>query len=521
MQKQLLPIGIQDFRTIREEGFYYVDKTSLIFELVDRGVYYFLSRPRRFGKSLLIDTLLESFLGNEPLFRGLAIHDQWDWNETYPVIRLSFDGVGNEPGDLAHNIQEQLKTIERNFGLKLGSPTDEGPDRFMDLLDKLHRKTGRRVVVLVDEYDKPVLDVLDKPDLAESNRDYLRAFYGIIKGAARDVRFVFVTGISRLTMASMFSGLNNLENITLDPRFATICGFTDNDLDTVFAPELNGLDRSEIRRRYLGYNWLGEERLYNPWDILLLLDERAFKAHWFETGTAQMIYQKIVEEKRNLLELEKTLADEGLMSSFDESNIDLRALMFQSGYLTITGETFLGNEKVFELGFPNHEVRQNFSKGLLIHAGLERVKLLETGNALLNLLIEEDFDAFSKQLKTYLAGIPHQWYDAGGVNRFEAYYAGMLYFCFRAVGANVIAEDASSHGRADMVLLHGSKLFVFEFKMVGEGESPESALDQAMLQIHERGYADKYRDRDEPIHLVAAVFGSERRNLRELRAEAA
>ena len=264
MQKQLLPIGIQDFRTIREEGFYYVDKTSLIFELVDRGVYYFLSRPRRFGKSLLIDTLLELFLGNEPLFRGLAIHDQWDWNETYPVIRLSFDGVGNEPGDLAHNIQEQLKTIERNFGLKLGSPTDEGPDRFMDLLDKLHRKTGRRVVVLVDEYDKPVLDVLDKPDLAESNRDYLRAFYGIIKGAARDVRFVFVTGISRLTMASMFSGLNNLENITLDPRFATICGFTDNDLDTVFAPELNGLDRSEIRRRYLGYNWLGEERLYNP-----------------------------------------------------------------------------------------------------------------------------------------------------------------------------------------------------------------------------------------------------------------
>ena len=172
MQNQLLPIGIQDFRTIREEGFYYVDKTSLIFELVDRGVYYFLSRPRRFGKSLLIDTLLELFSGNEPLFRGLAIHDQWDWNETYPVIRLSFDGVGNEPGDLAPNIQEQLKTIERNFGLKLGSPTDEGPDRFMDLLDKLHRKTGRRVVVLVDEYDKPVLDVLDKPDLAESNRDY-------------------------------------------------------------------------------------------------------------------------------------------------------------------------------------------------------------------------------------------------------------------------------------------------------------------------------------------------------------
>ena len=234
-----------------------------------------------------------------------------------------------------------------------------------------------------------------------------------------------------------------------------------------------------------------------------------------------MIYQKIVEEKRNPLELEKTLADEGLMSSFDVSNIDLRALMFQSDYLTITGETFLGNEKVLELDFPNHEVRQSFIKGLLIHAGLERVKLLETGNALLNLLIEEDFDAFSKQLKTYLAGIPHQWYDAGGVNRFEAYYAGMLYFCFSAVGANVSPEVASSHGRADMVLLHGSKVFVFEFKMVGEGESPESALDQAMTQIHERGYADKYRDRDEPIHLVAAVFGSERRNLLELRAEAA
>ncbi len=518
MQRRQLPIGIQSFRTIREEDFYYVDKTPLIHELVSRGRHYFLSRPRRFGKSLLIDTLRALFSGNEPLFRGLAIHDSWNWNETHPVVRLSFGGKSSEAGNLEGNVRKQLEIIERYFELDPGPPTDEGPERFMDLLDRLHHKTGRQVVVLVDEYDKPILDVLDNPEMAHANREYLRGFYGVIKDSAEHVRFVFVTGISMFTKVSLFSGLNNLKNITLDPRFATICGYTDRDLDTVFAPELDDLDRDEIRRWYNGYHWLGEEKLYNPYDILLLFSDRVFKAHWYETGTPDMLYRKIVEEKRNPMELERLLADEGLMSSFDVSDIDLRALMFQAGYLTIAGEENLDVDRLFALEFPNLEVRLSFSKGLLAHAGQDRVEVIQSGNALLDLLAAEDFAGFGKRLKSYLAGVPHQWYDAGGVDRFEAHYAGMLYLCFRAVGADLAVEDASSHGRADMVVFHGGKVFVLEFKMAKENEAAETALDDAMKQMRDRGYADKYRDRGEPVHLVAAVFGREQRNLLALRA---
>ena len=519
MQRRQLPIGIQSFRRLREKDCYYVDKTTLIAKLIHRGEYYFLSRPRRFGKSLLIDTLRELFSGNEPLFRGLAIHDQWNWDETHPVVRLSFDGKNYEPGDLEGSILNQLAIIERNAGLDPAPSTFNGPGRLMDLLDRLCHKTGKQAVVLVDEYDKPILDVLDDPEQAEANRNYLRGFYGIIKGSADYVRFVFVTGISMFTKVSLFSGLNNLENISLDPTFAAICGYTDRDLDTVFAPELEGLDRDEIRRWYNGYHWLGEEKLYNPYDMLLLFRGRQFKAHWYETGTPRMLYQKIVEEKQNPMELERVTANEELMSSFDISDIDLRSLMFQAGYLTIAGEEDLGVDKLFALDFPNLEVRLSFSRGLLAHAGQDQVEVIRSGNALLDLLVAEDFEGLGERLKTFLAGIPHQWYDAGGVDRFEAHYAGMLYLCFRAVGADLQVEDSSSHGRADMVVFHGGKVFVLEFKMAKEGEAPESALDRAMKQMRDRSYADKYRDRGEPIHLVAAVFGREQRNLLALNAE--
>ena len=519
MQRELLPTGIQDFRTIREEGLYYVDKTQLIHEMVREGRHYFLSRPRRFGKSLLVDTLRQLFSGNESLFRGLLIHEQWDWTDTYPVIRLSFGGKTNESGNLEANVHKQLEIIGRNFDLDLGPPTEAGPDRFMDLIDQLHRNTGRQVVVLVDEYDKPILDTLNKPDIAESNREYLRGFYGVIKDSAEHVRFVFVTGISMFTKVSLFSGLNNLKNITLNPRYATICGFTDGDLDTVFASEFEGLDRNEVRRWYNGYNWLGEEKLYNPFDILLLLDERVFEAHWFETATPEMLFRQIIQEKINPMKLENMVADTQLLSKFDVSDIDLRALMFQTGYLTITRMDVRRNQRRFQLGYPNHEVRESMAKGLLEYVTRRRVEAEAYGETLASLLSAHDFDGFREKLKTYLSSIPHQWYDVSEIERFEAHYASMLLMCLRSIGLEVIVEDASSLGRADMSLFHEGEIFIFEFKMAGKGESFESALDRGMTQIHERGYADKYRDRNEPIHLIAVVFDEKQRNLVGLRAD--
>ncbi|MYF12473.1 MAG: AAA family ATPase [Gammaproteobacteria bacterium] len=519
MQRLQLPIGIQTFRTIREEGCYYVDKTPLIDRMVSQGRHYFLSRPRRFGKSLLLDTLRELFAGNEPLFRGLAIHRNWDWSDSHPAVRLSFDGKHNEPGDLEGSILTQLLIAEEGASLDPAPETMDGPNRLRYLLDRLHHKTGKQVVVLVDEYDKPILDVLDNPEMANANREYLRGFYGVIKGSAEHVRFVFVTGISMFTKVSLFSGLNNLKHISLDPQFAAICGYTDGDLDTVFAPELEGLDREEVRRWYNGYHWLGKERLYNPFDILLLFSDRTFKAHWFETGTPDMLYRQIVRERRNPMELERLAADSELLSSFDVSDIDLRALMFQAGYLTIAREERLGADRLFALEFPNLEVRQSFSKGLLAHAGQDRVEVIRSGNALLELLAAEDFEGFGERLAVYLAGVPHQWYDSSPIERFEAHYASMLYLCFRAVGADLAVEDASSRGRADMVVFHGGRVFVLEFKMAAEGEAAESALDRALAQMRERGYAHKHRDRGETVHLVAAAFDGGRRNLLALRAE--
>ena len=263
MTKHRLPIGIQTFRKIREQDCYYVDKTPYIRALVRGGSHYFLSRPRRFGKSLFLDTLKELFEGSEALFAGLAIHDCWDWSLRHPVVRLSF-GSGNfkDPSYLHTNLMAQLDAVERRTGAVSDYMT--GPERFGRLLQALHEQAGHPAVVLVDEYDKPILDALDVPEVAQANRDFLRGLYAVIKDSDAHIRFAFLTGVSKFSKVSLFSGLNNLKDITLDVRYSALCGYTDADLDTVFAPELPGFDRDEIRVWYNGYNWRGAERVYNP-----------------------------------------------------------------------------------------------------------------------------------------------------------------------------------------------------------------------------------------------------------------
>ena len=248
-----------------------------------------------------------------------------------------------------------MAIIEHGAGLEPAPAAGTGPERLRNLLYRLHHATGRPAVVLVDEYDKPILDALETPDLAKANRDYLRGFYGIIKDSARHVRFVLVTGVSMFSKVSLFSGLNNLEDISLDPRYATICGYTDGDLDRVFGPELPGLDRDEIRRWYNGYHWLGEEKVYNPFDLLLLFRRRRFSPYWFETGSPTFLYRMLVEKKVNPMTLENRVTDAGLVSDFDVDDIGIDALLFQTGYLTIAGETWDGVETLYTLDYPNFE----------------------------------------------------------------------------------------------------------------------------------------------------------------------
>ena len=516
-----LPIGIQDFRTVREQGFCYVDKTPLVRRLVDDGRHYFLSRPRRFGKSLLLDTLGSLFGGHEELFRGLDIHEHWDWFTTHPVVRLSFDGKYDSPSEIEGDVIEQLESIERQYDLSPAPASDTGTRRLRNVLDRLHRATGRQVAVLVDEYDKPILDVLHDPELATANRNYLRGFYGIIKGSAAHVRFVFVTGVSMFSKVSLFSGLNNLKDISLDPRYATICGYTEGDIDDVFGPELDGLDREEIRAWYNGYHWRGGERVYNPYDVLLLLDGREFRPYWFETGSPAFLFRMLMEKSVSPMELENRMADMSLVSKFDVNDIGIEALLFQTGYLTIAEETRDDFETLYRLDYPNLEVRVSLNRGLLNHLGKAGTEPLDRGRELCALLEANDFGGFAERLRSYFAGIPYQWHATGDLARYEAWYAGLLHVCFRAVGVDVRAEDASSRGRADLVVLTGGQVFVLEFKMADGEEGADIALNEAITQIRERGYAEKYRDREAPIHLVGVACGREERNLLEIRAERA
>ncbi len=522
MTRRRLPIGIQDFRRLRETDSYYVDKTPLIRDLVERSDHCFLSRPRRFGKSLLLDTLRSLFECREGLFRGLDIHGHWDWSAPHPVVRLSFGGKYNDPRDLERSIMMQLALVEHAAGVDPARTAGTGPERLQAVLHHLHHAAGRQVAVLVDEYDKPILDVLHDPALATANRDYLRGFYGIVKDCAEHVRFTFVTGVSMFSKVSLFSGLNNLRDISLDPRYATICGYTEGDLDRVFAPELGGLDRERIRDWYNGYHWLGGERVYNPYDVLLLLDGREFRPYWFETGSPAFLFRTLVERSVGPMELENRMADRSLVSKFDVDDIGVEALLFQTGYLTIAEELGDGFDTLYRLDYPNLEVRTSLNRGLLRHLGKGRVPL-EDGRDLRALLEANDFAGFGDRLRSYLSGIPYQWHATGDLARYEAWYASLLHMCLRAVGVDVRAEDASSRGRADMVVLTGGQVFVLEFKMAeGDGDAAaEAALEAAIAQMRERGYADKYRNRGEPVHLLGVACGREARNLLAVRAEPA
>ena len=507
MTRRRLPIGIQTLWKIREDGCYYVDKTAHIRRLVEQGTHYFLSRPRRFGKSLFVDTLKELFEGNEPLFEGLAIHGDWDWSARHPVLRLSFGGGSfRESGRLHTNVMAQLDAVERESGVK--SDYSTAAERFRDLLAVLHRHAGRPVVVLVDEYDKPILDALDVPEVARANRDFLRGLYAMIKDADAHVRFTFLTGVSKFSKVSLFSGLNNLTDITLEPEYSAICGYTDRDLDTVFAAELAGLDRQAIRDWYNGYWWLGEERIYNPFDILLLFRRRKFDAYWFETGTPTFLVETLFDRRVSSLALDDMVAGSDLLSTFDVDDMATEALLFQTGYLTIKGEEDLGGESVYRLGYPNREVRQSLNRSLLRHLVGDSSRPMENRVRLYRLLEAHDVEGLRTLFHAFFASIPYEWYTNNDIASYEGYYASVFYSYFAALHLDVTVEDSSSHGRLDMAVRCGGHVYLFEFKVVDL--ATEGA---AMAQLKAKGYADKYRGLGEPIHLVAVEFSRETRNL--------
>ncbi len=504
--RKRLPIGIQTFREIREENYYYVDKTGLIQQLIESGKHYFLSRPRRFGKSLLLDTIKELFEGNQPLFQGLAIHDPWDWSVKYPVLRISF-GSGNfrQADYLAQNLMAQFDRFEQQFQFHSGYTTC--PERFQSLILHAYQQTGKPVVVLIDEYDKPILDALEYPDVAKANRDFLRGFYATIKDFDAYIRFSLLTGVSKFSKVSLFSGLNNLKDITLDRRYSTICGYTDADIDSVFAAELPGLDRDEIRSWYNGYNWLGEG-VYNPFDILQLFDERLFKSYWFETGTPTFLIDHLMKRQVPSIQLDNMLSSSDMLSSFDVGDITIEALLFQTGYLTIKQEENLGGQYFYTLGYPNREVYQSLNESLLSMLVRDKSQQVVHASQLYRLLSQNQIEGLKPLFHSFFASIPHQWYHNNTIQHYEGYYASVFYSYFAALGLNITLEDTSNLGRIDMTLKFNQRVYIFEFKVVEL--TPEG---KALQQIKDKAYADKYRALNQPIYLIGVEFSKTNRNI--------
>ncbi|NOG31700.1 ATP-binding protein [Halomonas sp. TBZ9] len=508
VQHRKLPIGIQTFSDIREGGYYYVDKTPFIETLVNQNKYYFLSRPRRFGKSLLLDTLRCLFEGRQSLFEGLHIHDDWDWQQTHPVIRLSFgDGMLTSRDALDIHTHELLNAQAEAQGVSLRNTSIAG--RFRELIHQTHRRHGKRAVVLIDEYDKPILDNILDTDRACELREGLKNLYSVIKDADPHLHLVLITGVSKFSKVSLFSGLNNLNDITLDAPFSTICGYTDADIDTVFAQELPGLDRDTIRTWYNGYRWGSPDvtSVYNPFDVLLLLQKRKFGPYWFESATPTFLVNILKQRGVFTPQLDQWETEYELLNQFDVDDISTDALLFQTGYLTIKDvqEPMLGYRQ-YTLGFPNREVETSLNHALLPSLGMKNAP--HQRRTLYKHLHRHDLVGLEAHLRALYAGLPHDWYRNNPIAKYEGHYASIFYSHFAALGLAVTVEDASHHGRVDMTVDFGGHLYLFEFKVVEQ--LPEG---KALAQIKAKGYADKHLASGKPLHLIGVEFSSIERQI--------
>jgi hypothetical protein len=484
-----LGIGISDFKELIKGNYIYVDKTEYIYKLINSGKYYFLSRPRRFGKSLLLSTIRYLFEGQRELFKGLYIEDKWEWEEIYPVIRISFAKDIKRKEDLRDRIREEIeKNYERN-----GEEMEEGKKDEGSLLEKLvikiNKKKRKQVVVLVDEYDKPILDVIEDKKEAEEVRKELKGFYSVLKDLDEYIRFVLITGVSKFSKVSLFSGLNQLKDISLDERYGNICGYTQEELEIYFKEYLEGVDLEEVKEWYNGYSFLGD-RVYNPFDILLYLDSKKYKNYWYETGKAEFLFKLLKEKEYKLPFLEKEYYTNEILEKFDLEYIRIEALMYQTGYLTIKEVKRIEEEEVYVLGYPNKEVRQSFNRELLYYITGEYQS--DRTSKLKMALIEEDMEEIRRQIEIFLETISYE------VLKNENVYQVAIYGLMYGLGYEVEIEDRTIKGRIDLTLMiNRKKVYIIELKLIER----EEEKGKAMRQIEEREYYKKYMNY-ERIYIV-------------------
>ncbi len=506
-----LPIGIQTFKDIIEDNYLYVDKTSFALKLIDRGKYYFLSRPRRFGKSLFLDTLAEIFLGHKELFKGLFIYDKYDF-KPYPIIRISFGSGDYSEEEIIYNELEYILTENiENLEVECKNIRDY-KGCFKELIRKSYKKYNSKVVILIDEYDKPILDNITNMEMAIKARSILRNFYGIIKDSDRYVKFVFITGVSKFSKLNLFSGLNNLEDITVNPEYAEICGYTHRDLETVFYKRLKGVDLDIVKKWYNGYNYFGEP-LYNPFDILLFISNKyQFRNYWWSTGNPKFLIDKLKKDNYYIPDLENAVINEESLDAFDVDFIDIRALLWQTGYLTFKerySDEVTGVK--YKLKIPNREVQLSLNQLFIDYLTNQRYDKLRYQDNLLNALREDNIEKFVENLKIIFSSIPYNNYANKIISKYEGYYSSVIFVYLMALGYDVIAEDVTNKGRIDLTLITKDKILIIEFKV--------DSKEQPIKQIKQLKYYEKYLNKAKKIYLVGINFNSKERNIIDYQIE--
>jgi hypothetical protein len=507
-----LSIGISDFKELIQGNYIYVDKTKYIYELIKQGKYYFLSRPRRFGKSLLISTIRYLFEGQRELFKGLYIYsynignkslvieDKWNWEDTYPVIRIDFSEAQVKNSE---ELEKELKATIIETGRKYGYEYNKEYtiNRNLRLLiEKIYERSKKQVVILIDEYDKPILDNIENKQEVERIREELKGFYTTLKGLDEYIKFVLVTGVSKFAKVSLFSGLNQLKDISLDVRYGNICGYTQEELEIYFKDYLEGVNLEEVREWYNGYSFLSD-RLYNPFDILLYLDSKKFKNYWYETGKTEFLFKLLKNKDYQLPFLTKAYYTNDILDKFDLEYISIEALMFQTGYLTIKEIEKIDEEEVYILNYPNKEVRQSFNRELLRYITGE---YKENNITKLKLaIINEDIEEIKNQIEIFLESISYE------ILKNEYVYQAAIYGLVYSIGYSTVIEDSTSKGRIDLtILVNRSIVYIIEFKVIENSKEKGKSIKQ----IEQKEYYKKYLNYDK-IYIIGIELSKTKREI--------
>ncbi len=511
-----LPLGITTFAKIRNpaENYLYVDKSAIAQRLIEQGEYYFLSRPRRFGKSLFIDTLSELLQANKALFKGLSVYDSWDWTLCYPVIHIDFNsGKFSTELGLEQRILDILEDTQERLGIECKNQQDIS-SYFNEVIRQAYAKDQQKVVILIDEYDKPILDNISDRAQALVARNTLKTFYSVIKSNDRYIKLVFITGVSKFSKMNLFSGLNNLTDITTMSDYATICGYTHHDLETTFAECLQGVDMDKLKQWYNGYDYLGGDakRVYNPYDILLFINNNLeYKNYWWSTGNPSFLIEKLKEQNYYIPKLENVVVSEEVLNTFDIDNIDLIALLWQTGYLTFAKKIpNFDDTYVYQLKVPNREIQSSLNQLFINYLTNQAVDSHHNRTAIYQ-AISEDVSQLHCVLESLFAAIPYHNYANNIIQRYEGYYASVVFSYLMSLGFPCIAEDVNATGRMDLTIKLPKRIVIIEFKV----DKNEAALAQIKAKKYYQKYqAEAYRQQQD-IYIVGICFASESKNISE------